>query len=136
MSRPSSHRLAAFTLTEMLVVLAIIGILVLIALPNFTGVVGQTHAVEAQTALKELHSLQKSYHYIHSKYSNELSAIRFIQNKLESEGGNAKYRITIEEASAGTFVARATSVVDFNNNGTFNVWEINQDQQLVEVTPD
>ena len=36
----------------------------------------------------------------------------------------------------GGFVGKATAVVDFDGDGQFNVWEIDQDKSLREVTKD
>lgn len=71
-----------------------------------------------------------------SRYSSELKEIGFEQEKLSTEGGNANFNIQLGEADNNSFKATATSVVDFDGDGTFNVWEINQDKQLKEVTPD
>ena len=128
--------LLAFTLTELLVVLVIIGILVLLALPKLMPLISKAKSTEAQLQLGHLHTLEKSYFYMKSKYSSNFEEISFEQEKLVTEGGSANYRIDIIEASAAGFKARATAVVDFNGNGKFNVWEIDQDKNLVEVTKD
>jgi type IV pilus assembly protein PilE len=54
----------------------------------------------------------------------------------EHKDARANYRIEITDASSSGFTAKATAVVDFNGNGTFNVWQINQDKTLKEITPD
>lgn len=51
--------LRAFSLPEMLVVLVIIGILVLIALPNLMPLISKAKAMEAQQQLVFVHTLQK-----------------------------------------------------------------------------
>ena len=48
----------------------------------------------------------------------------------------ANYKIEIVESSSNSFKIRATSVVDFNQNGVFNTWEIDQEQNLKEITKD
>ncbi|WP_121810196.1 type IV pilin protein [Mucilaginibacter kameinonensis] len=134
----SQKRLQAYTLTEILVVLVIIGILVLLVLPNLLPLITKAKSTEAKLQLNHLQVLEKNYFYEHSKYSKDLVEIGFIQEKLSTEGKDAKanYRIEITDASNNGFTARATSVVDFNGNGTFNVWQIDQDKNLKEVTPD
>ena|ERR1700744_1969958 len=131
-------RVKAYTLTEILVVLVIIGILVLLALPNLLPLITKAKTVEAKTQLTHIQTLEQSYFYEHSKYSKDLTEIGFIQDKLttESKDGRANYRIEITNATNTTFTARATAVVDFNGNGTYNVWEIDQDKNLKEITPD
>ena len=98
--------------------------------------ISKAKSTEAQLQLGHLHTLEKSYFYMKSKYSSNFEEISFEQEKLVTEGGSANYRIDIIEASAAGFKARATAVVDFNGNGKFNVWEIDQDKNLVEVTKD
>lgn len=56
----------AFSLPELLVVLVIIGILVLIALPNLMPLISKAKSMEAQQQLVFLHTLEKSYFYIRS----------------------------------------------------------------------
>lgn len=131
-------KVKAYTLTEILVVLVIIGILVLLALPNLLPLITKAKSTEAKLQLEHVQTLEKNYFYEHSKYSKDLTEIGFIQEKLttDNKDGRANYRIEITNATNTAFTARATAVVDFNGNGTFNVWEIDQDKTLKEVTPD
>ncbi|MBN2520429.1 MAG: type II secretion system protein [Bacteroidales bacterium] len=131
-----SKKLNAFTLTELLVVLVIIGILVLLALPKLMPLISKAKSTEAQLQLGHIHTLEKNYFYMHSKYSTSFDDIGFEQEKLVTEEGNANYKIEIVEASATGFKARATAVVDFDGDGEINVWEIDQDKNLKEVTRD
>lgn len=130
------RKLDAFSLPELLVVLVIIGILVLIALPNLMPLISKAKSTEAQQQLTFLHSLQKSNFYTHSKYTLSLDDIGFEQSKLVSDDGSANYRIEIIEVSDGGFIATATSVVDFDGDGVYNVWQINQDKELKEIVKD
>ena len=68
----SDRNLRAFSLTELLVVLVIIGILVLVAMPNLMPLISMAKATEAQQQLTFLHSLEKSYFYTYSRYSADL----------------------------------------------------------------
>ena len=73
----SKHKVKAFNLQEILIVLAIIGILLLIALPNLMPYINKAKAVEAQTQLKAIHSMQTQYRYLYSRYSNDFNEIDF-----------------------------------------------------------
>lgn len=133
-----TRKVKAYTLTEILVVLVIIGILVLLALPNLLPLITKAKSTEAKVQLEHLSTLEKGFFYEKSKYSADLNEIGFIQEKLTTDGkdGRANYRIQIVSANNTAFLARATAVADFDGDGTFNVWEIDQDKNLKEVTPD
>jgi len=131
-----NSRLKAFTLMELLIVLVIIGILILVALPNLMPLISKAKSTEAELQLGHVYTLEKTYFYTHSKYSTSLTEIGFEQEKLSTAGGNANYKIDIVGADNKSFKATATAVVDFNANGTFNIWEIDQEKQLKESTPD
>jgi type IV pilus assembly protein PilE len=131
-------KVRAYTLTEILVVLVIIGILVLLALPNLLPLITKAKTTEAKIQLEHLSTLEKSFFYEKSKYSTDLNELGFIQEKLTTGGkdGKANYKITVVSATNTGFLARATAVADFDGDGVFNVWEIDQEKNLKEVTPD
>lgn len=137
-SKLLSRKVKAYTLTEILVVLVIIGILVLLALPNLLPLITKAKTTEAKIQLEHLTTLEKSFFYEKSKYSTDLNEVGFIQEKLTTDGkdGRANYKITIVSATSTGFLARATAVADFDGDGIYNVWEIDQDKNLKEVTPD
>lgn len=129
-------QLNAYTLTEVLVVLIIIGILVLLALPNLMPLITKAKSTEAKVQLEFVYNLEKSVFFERSRYSNDLQELSFEQQKLVTEGGQANYKIEIKETNERGFTAKATAIVDFDADGVFNVWEINQDKKLIEVTKD
>ncbi len=134
--RRRGFNIRAFSLPELLVVLVIIGILVLIALPNLMPLISKAKTIEAQQQLAYLHSLEKSYFYTYSKYSSSLDEIGFEQATLVGDGGQANYVIEITEATAQGFRATATAVTDFDGDGVFNVWEIDERKNLRETVKD
>lgn len=131
-----TKRFRGFSLPELLVVIVIIGILVLIALPNLMPLIARAKSVEAQQQLIFLHSLQKAHFYTYSKYSSSLEELGFEQQTLTTDGGNANYVIEIIEATESGFRATATSVVDYDQDGIYNVWEVDQNKKLVETVKD
>jgi len=128
--------LKAFTLTEVLVVLVIIGILVLLALPRIMPLISKAKSTEAKLQLNYLYNLQKSYFYLNSSYTNDLNELGFEQEKLSTVGGTANYRIEVTSAEKQNFKATATAVEDFDGDGIYNLWEIDQDKNLREVIKD
>lgn len=129
-------KLKAFTLVELLVVLVIIGILVLLALPSLMPIISKAKSTEAKLQLEHLYTLEKNHFYIHSRFSDNLNEMGFEQIALTNNGGSANYQIEIIESSTHTFKATATSVVDFDGDGIYNQWEINQDKRLIEIIKD
>ena len=125
-----------FSLTELMVALVIIGVLVLLALPRLMPVVTKAKVVEAKMNLKQVYMLEKSYKFEYDRYSTNVIELGFEQEKLITEGGTARYKIEIQLAELNSFKAVATAVVDFDNDGTFNVWEVNEDGIIKETIPD
>lgn len=124
------------TLIELLLVLALVGILLSMAVPKLMPLIGRTKSLEAQMQLKHLLTLEKNYFYINSKYSGNLDDVGFEQSKLVTENGKANYKIEVTEASNKGFTARAVSVTDFDQDGQLNAWQINQDEEIRELIKD
>lgn len=125
-----------FSLPEIMVVLVIVGVLVLLSLPKLLPLVTKAKTTEAKLMLKQVYTLEQSYKFEHDRYTQTLSDIGFEQSKLTTEGGQARYKIEVVSADDKAFVAQATSVVDFNNNGTFNVWVVDETGAVREKIPD
>ena len=132
----NSLHVKAFSLPELLVVLVIMGILVLLAIPNLMPLISRAKSSEAKIQLAHVHMLQRTYFFEYSKYSDDLTEIGYEQEKLITENGTANYRIEVLKANEDGFIAKATSVVDFDKDGQFNVWEIDQDKTLTETIKD
>lgn len=129
-------KVKGMTLIELLLVLALIGILLSMAVPKLMPLIGRTKSLEAQMQLKHVLNLEKNYFYINSKYSNSLEDLGFEQSKLVTEDGKANYKIEIVEANNKSFTAKALSITDFDQDGQLNIWQINQDEEIKEVTKD
>ncbi len=127
---------SGFSMTELMVVLVIIGVLTLLALPKLMPLVTKAKTTEAKLMLKQVYTLEKSYKYEHDIYSSSLPEIGFEQAKLIREGGQARYVIEVVSANEKSFTAQATSTVDFNDNGTYNVWVVDESGMIKEKVPD
>lgn len=129
-------KLGAFTLFELLIAMAIIGILSALSVPVFLPLISRTKSTEAKLQLRHILMLEKNHFYINSKYTTDVNDLGYEQAKLVTADGNANYKIDILDASVNNFTAKATAVVDFDGDGQFNVWQITADEKLKEVTPD
>jgi len=124
--KPVFNKLPAYNLQEVLVVLVIIGILLLLALPNLMPLISKAKSIEAQTQLKYIYNSQTTHRFMYSKYSMDLSELDFEAPKTVKEDGTGNYIYEILSANNGSFKARATAITDFDGDGIFNVWEIDE----------
>lgn len=136
MNKKLLNRLPSFNLQEMLIVLAIIGILLLIALPNLMPLISKAKSVEAQTQLKAIYNAEKQYYFMYSKYSPDLAEIDFEAPKTVKENGSANYTYEIIQATNNELKVRATAITDFNGDGIFNVWEVDHNGNPKQITSD
>ncbi len=126
----------SFNLQEMLIVLAIIGILLLIALPNLMPLITKAKSVEAQSQLKAISNAQTTYRYMYSKFSTDFNELDFQPPKTVKEGGTANYSYQIVQATTANFKARAEAVTDFDGDGVLNVWEIDESGNPRQIVKD
>ena len=119
-------RIPAFNLQETLIVLAIIGILLLLALPNLMPLISKAKSVEAQTQLKAIYNAQSTYRYVNSRFTPDMGELDFEPPRTVKENGTANFRYEIIQADNATFKARAEAVTDFDGDGIMNVWEIDE----------
>lgn len=129
-------KVTSFNLQEMLIVLAIIGILLLIALPNLMPLITKAKSVEAQVQLKAIYNAEKQYYFMYSKYSSNFAEIDFEAPKTIKENGSANYTYEIIQSSDNEFKVKATALTDFNGNGVFNIWEIDQNGVPKQIVND
>src|SRR5436309_14721317 len=66
-----------FTLIELMIVVAIIGILAAIAIPNFIKFQARSKQSEAKANLKAIYTAEKAYFQEKDTYSNEVGRIGF-----------------------------------------------------------
>src|SRR5690606_19525777 len=129
-------KLPSYNLQEILIVLVIIGILLLLALPNLMPLISKAKSIEAQTQLKYIYNSQTSYRFMYSKYASDLSDIDFEAPKTVKDNGTANYSYEVMAASNNSFKVRATAITDFAGDGVFNVWEIDESGNPIQTVKD
>lgn len=129
-------KLKAYSMLQIMGAILIAGILTALAVPSIMKAVTKAKQGEATSQLEHIYSLERLHFMEFSKYSSDLEEIDFEQQKLVTEDGGARYKIEIVESSTTTFIGRATAVQDFDGDGVFNVWEINQDRTITETVKD
>ncbi len=130
------RKIPALNLQETLIVLAIIGILLLLALPNLMPLISKAKSIEAQTQLKAIYNAETTYRYMYSKFTTDMNELDFEAPKTVLDDGTANYRYEILSADNATFKARAEAITDFDGDGIMNVWEIDEKGNPKQITKD
>lgn len=136
MKLKNHKKLKAASLLSIMIYIIIAGIIVGLSVSPLQNMVTKAKQSEAKNELERIHTLQRMYHLEFSKYSPDLKEIGYEQEALVTDGGRARYKIEIASAEGATYTAIATCVEDFDNDGVFNMWEINQDREIKETQED
>lgn len=139
LNRITKKKIKSLTLTELLVVMVIIGILTFLALPKLMPLVTQAKSQEAKAGLKMIQQLQNQYKMENNRYAKSLEELRFEKEKTvqeDPENGTSVYEFSIIESSTSSFTAQAKAVVDFDEDGSINQWEISMNGKAKEIVQD
>ena len=118
-----------FTLIELMIVVAIIGILAAIAIPNFLTYQCKAKRSEAKGNLGSIKTQQAAYFAEYDNYTTNQTALGF------DPQGQQRYTYTITSADTdASFTATATANLD--EDATVDVLEMTQTGTLADNTND
>lgn len=99
-------RAHGWTLSELLISLALMAVLAAVALPSFQSQQRQARRTDAQSALQQLQLAQARWRGSQASFAHDLSSLGWLDDK--SPAGH--YQIAIENASANGYTLVATPV--------------------------
>jgi type IV pilus assembly protein PilE len=104
--RKTRATVAGFTLIELMIALAVIGILAAVAYPSYIGVVTKSRREDAMAALMDIQLSQEKWRANHSSYTGDLRDIGWgaATNAVSRDG---YYTLNVSGASATAYTATA-----------------------------
>jgi len=117
------NKVKGFTLVEIMIVVAIIGVLVAIALPNFMNARRKSVVRTAQVSLKQIDGAREQFLLDESKPISSIDTIE----EMETELVPSYVKVWPVCPGGGTFSANATNVYatisGFNNGNPFTAYD-------------
>lgn len=88
-------RQKGFTLIELMVVVAIVGILAAVAYPSYQGSIRKTNRSDAKDALLRLAAAQERFFFSNNGYTNDLSKLGFTAQSGNFFSTENHYQLTV-----------------------------------------
>lgn len=95
-----------FTLTEIMIVVAIIGIISAFAYPSYVEQIRKSKRSDAKIALQQIAQRQESHFIKNYSYAATLTALGYAANTIPSP--ESDYSLTVSAATATTYTIQAT----------------------------
>jgi type IV pilus assembly protein PilE len=95
------------TLIELMIVLAILGILAATVYPSYQQVIRKAHRSDAATGLYEISAAQERFHTDHGEYATDLIDLGWPSSSVDSPLGYFVLTLEVVDEPAVTFRARA-----------------------------
>lgn len=142
------RKIKGFTLIELMIVVAIIGILAAIAIPNFIGMQKRAKTSEVKSSLGEMRTLEEAYRAENETYvgvppmaqiptglhtDNDADADNMAEIGFHPKG-LTRYAYTLTAADSSSFTAQGSGNID--TDAGVDTWTINEDGTLTHTAVD
>lgn len=123
--------MVGFTLIELMIVVAIVGILAAVALPSYTQYVQRGDRASARAAMLEAQQFMERYYATSNTFVGAVLPARFTSVPTESP----KYNIAVGNLAAGTFTLTATPIGAVSRCGNLTLTHTGVKGISVPTTP-
>jgi type IV pilus assembly protein PilE len=125
-STPRTGR--GFTLIELMIVVAVIGILAAIALPSYQPYIQKARRTDAKTAVLELACREERYLSVNSTYTVSATALGYGSAFPlgVNSSGQVYYNLNVSAATASAFTAVAVPIGNQTADTTCYTYQIDQ----------
>ncbi len=115
MIRTTTGPSGGFTLTELMIVVAIVGILAAIGYPQYQSYVREARRTDAHTALLMTANAEEKYYAANNTYTSSFEDLFPGESRIQGGGATLEseegyYSLSIPTANATTFTITATAV--------------------------
>ncbi|MDR6218470.1 prepilin-type N-terminal cleavage/methylation domain-containing protein [Deinococcus soli (ex Cha et al. 2016)] len=118
-----NQKTAGFTLIELLIVIAIIGILAAVLIPNLIGARVRAYDSAAQTCAKQIGTAQEIYQIDSNTYASTLATLSTFDSGTIKSCNNGK--LTVAALTGATFDSRNYGFTVVHSQGK-RTWSITQ----------
>ena len=101
----STNRIAGFSLVELMIVVAIVGILAAIGYPSYQNYARESKRTDARAGLERMAQLQERFFSDNNRYTSVASALGYGSNSPASPEGY--WTLTVQAGDNATFTVRA-----------------------------
>ncbi len=119
------NRIKAFTLMEVMIVVAIVGILAAIAVPMYTEQIKKGKRNDAMQALLAASEAMERYKAANFSYNGAVLG-DFFNTQVPVDGGAAYYTLSLENLSATTYRIRAADTGSMEGDGDLTINQAGQ----------
>ena len=122
MRRPGLGDPRGFTLVEILIVIAVVGVLASMAVMGIQSFLDKAKMVEAELAIRDIQRLEQSYFDEHGAYTTNLQDLGF-----QTVRSLSYYSLTITLGTGtdpGAMAYRAIATGNFGNTSTPDTWTL------------
>lgn len=119
-----NSKIVGFTLMELLISVAIVGILASVAYPSYVDFVARSNRTEALSELLRYANMQEQYYVDTKSYAETMKAFGSTTNDLTTDSEN--YKITVNITTSGyklTATAQGSQATNDSSCGTLSVTE-------------